>query len=627
VYKKNHLKQLLNTSKPVKEQTNNTIETSTSTTTDTINTLEEAQQAKANCPNLKNDLNFMLKFLNISNNLLFISTDSTFSFESSINKSNDLTINFDEQSIDYLTNLVLASQIAAITTCSSELIIKQNDVKPMDTSVEHLLNSDSTQVTRLGIKILEKYLSLINFIETKMNYTNLYRNLNAKCVYVMTIHLSKLVQTYTDITKATSVTAASSDFELFCAQLVKMLKTIFLGKSQSAAETNKALISFKEFDVKLSYTNAELFSSLNSCNTHKPFSLLLNLFKIFYTKCSSIYTTTQATTSKTSKTETNLKDSTEQKLEFHNEIKNIDDPSSDEEETVNAAAVMSDDATTTKAKSIDNLAGDEDSEDFLLIGSWFDDQLAANTAAAAVTASSTNTATTATTVVNTNNLTVVEVTSSSGVNLSTNVVDDHGLTLMEKENLCATVDLMQDLLDLIKDLVVAQEKPVDNIGQALSESFTSEQVKQLCLIIHELEKKFENFFSEKFILSFYRFVEFLVVKNVLDVDKQDLLGDFLNENSATFENGLQLKDGKPQEILFMNKRYLSILCQIFVFRLKNNAIVEKTQKQIFKMWHSFLKLVEGKIEKRLNDPLLSEGNLFVFNNTSYFTGSSRFCSH
>lgn len=71
--------------------------------------------------------------------------------------------------------------------------------------------------------------------------------------------------------------------------------------------------------------------------------------------------------------------------------------------------------------------------------------------------------------------------------------------------------------------------------------------------------------------------------------------------------GLNLLDrSKENQLLFVNKHYLSILCQITLIRLNDPTLVEQTREKIATDWNLFLTLLESKIIKE--DPSSTDGN-------------------
>lgn len=67
------------------------------------------------------------------------------------------------------------------------------------------------------------------------------------------------------------------------------------------------------------------------------------------------------------------------------------------------------------------------------------------------------------------------------------------------------------------NLVASNES--DLFRQSLSDSLTKQQIKEFCFMINEIENKIEQF-PEVFSVALYRFIEFLLVKNLIDYSKQ-----------------------------------------------------------------------------------------------------------
>jgi hypothetical protein len=552
-----------------------------------VNLAEDALQAKANCLKLRKDFNFLLKCLNLFDMTCTLYDEAT----SSSLRNGDL--NLDENTLDDLTNLVLSAQIASITTSSSDLILKyQTSTDSKTSQLEPQQQSTSgnnqnplleAQLTQLSIQILDKYFNIIYFLDVKQGQTNLFRNLNAKCIYVMMVHLNKLIQIETDIKMTTdhqdTMLQLIKDLEMFSTKLLKMLRDVFKAKSETS-NNKSSMVFFKDFNVKLYYTNGDLFNFLNNGSTHRFFTLLLNLFKTLYTKSNSINSSSSKQERASSKSNPNqnqtpIKAGT---TELHKEIKNIDESSSDEETVVTPTATAQENVTKNP---------DEDPDEYLLIGSWFEDQLLNQNNSGDTNAPSTIKN-------NSNNDNVsAPVNSVNDTNSKNDIETQIGTSLKLSD------ELMKNLLDFIKDLLINDSVFVKEFIRCYSKSQTSD----FCTIVSELESNIDtNFLSETFITSFYRFIEFLIVRNLLDYEKQDVFISCLNVSCNKEVHG----DDTNQN-LFMNKRYLSILCQIFVLRLKNNSVIEKTKQQIISIWDSFLKLIEIQIEKRLNENLLNDG--------------------
>lgn len=251
----------------------------------------------------------------------------------------------------------------------------------------------------------------------------MYRNVNVKCAFIISYHLVKLVQIENDLlnsnlklaTQGTLSFKINSDINLFSTKLITMLKLIFKNSDDNnLKDSNELKINLKQLnDLNLSqhYTNMDLFNLFDNTqqtSTHKLFNLLINMFKLFYLKASSIYSNNLQSKPSASTTSANINpaetkpNAQASQLESQSltKIKNIDDPSSDEE------TVASENTKTTAdpPATTNVIANNEDSEDFLLIGSWFEDQLAANANTVSTNANNNP---------STNNLTVIEITANA----------------------------------------------------------------------------------------------------------------------------------------------------------------------------------------------------------------------
>ena len=173
---------------------------------------------------------------------------------------------------------------------------------------------------------------------------------------------------------------------------------MFLNRNSlfAEAQTNSTCSNMTEFDMNQIYTNLDLLRMLHSSAGFRLFAFLLNLFQTVFHKCYLVYanlsaaksnatsqeassdsshtTNTNTTVTNTNVTEHYLENS--KALSAKNEIKNIDDPSTDDEANMN----------------VNHAETAEESDDYLLIGSWFDEQLNSdsNTQATATTNPNTN---------------------------------------------------------------------------------------------------------------------------------------------------------------------------------------------------------------------------------------------
>ena len=161
VYRKNHLKQLFqyhtfhvntNTSQTIPSSSVNSSSDITTSDLDnkhtsnnkslSFNLIEEALQAKSNCANLMNDLDLFLKAISLS-----VFSDHMDTNKENDDESNEIEQTFrsqlDKKFVEQLTHLVLASQIATIITCSSDLILHQQHLTSQESNSASNLNKTS----------------------------------------------------------------------------------------------------------------------------------------------------------------------------------------------------------------------------------------------------------------------------------------------------------------------------------------------------------------------------------------------------------------------------------------------------------------------------------------------------
>ena len=182
----------------------------------------------------------------------------------------------------------------------------------------------------------------------------------------------------------------SSKFNCFIFKTLSLLRKVFLNRNPMFAEAQTDP-SCSNMTINQIYTNLDLIRMLHSSAGFRLFAFLLNLFQTVFHKCYLVYenlsaaksnatsqeassdsshtTNTNTTVTNTNVTEHYLENS--KALSAKNEIKNIDDPSTDDEANMN----------------VNHAETAEESDDYLLIGSWFDEQLNSdsNTQATATT--------------------------------------------------------------------------------------------------------------------------------------------------------------------------------------------------------------------------------------------------
>ena len=144
VYRKNHLKQLTETNKKIEENGEGSCKMP-------VVLVEEALQAKANCSNLRNDLNFFLKFLSL------------------LDTHEDVTSFYlDETFIEDLTNLALSAQIASMTTCSADLILRHQQLVSGSHSKSTETSTLSENSSKICLDITDKYLDVLHLVDAKL---------------------------------------------------------------------------------------------------------------------------------------------------------------------------------------------------------------------------------------------------------------------------------------------------------------------------------------------------------------------------------------------------------------------------------------------------------------------------
>ena len=166
--------------------------------------------------------------------------------------------------------------------------------------------------------------------------------------------------------------------------------------------------------------------------------------------------------------------------------------------------------------------------------------------------------------------------------------------------------MLVDLIEFIISLVSSSDN-LELFKQSFVDSLNKNQIKEFCFMINEIENKLENvnMFPESFTHSLYRLIQFFLVRNLIDSNKQD-----------TLLEGLNLLDRSNLEMsLQVNKRYLAILCQILIIRLNDENQLVNTREKIFNDWKLFLQNIQLKINKKIDDQSLNEGNFKIILNS------------
>lgn len=67
----------------------------------------------------------------------------------------------------------------------------------------------------------------------------------------------------------------------------------------------------------------------------------------------------------------------------------------------------------------------------------------------------------------------------------------------------------------------------DLIKQSFIDCLNKQQIKEFVLMIKEIENKTERVYPEIISTTYYRFIQFLLVKNLIDYSKQVILKFFI----------------------------------------------------------------------------------------------------
>ena len=66
----------------------------------------------------------------------------------------------------------------------------------------------------------------------------------------------------------------------------------------------------------------------------------------------------------------------------------------------------------------------------------------------------------------------------------------------------------------------------DLIKQSFTDCLTKQQIREFVLMIKEIENKAERIYPAIVSTTFYRFIQFVIVKNLIDYSKQVILKKF-----------------------------------------------------------------------------------------------------
>ena len=88
--------------------------------------------------------------------------------------------------------------------------------------------------------------------------------------------------------------------------------------------------------------------------------------------------------------------------------------------------------------------------------------------------------------------------------------------------------MLIELIDLIMKLVAVDEtEKILALRNVCRDALDMERVKELATILTETENNKDRFISDRFTSALYNLFQFLIVKKLLDCDKQEFLLEFL----------------------------------------------------------------------------------------------------
>jgi hypothetical protein len=561
-------------------------------------------------------------------------------FSSISNNSNSKNLTSDLNTLDQLTQLVLSTLIATLITCSSDYLLHihhqsinlDNQKESTSSDNDSFQSVETSNLAKLSMDILDKLLKTV-YDSDETHLKVIHRNLCIKIAYVLTFYLNKLIENEKLIVLTANIhhlptflsSNSSNDINkalcltIFTRKLIELFKLIFISNESEDEETikNEQDLTFKNIDFSRKYSNIDIFnlfnqtqqSALYHTKSFKIFSLLLNLLKSNFNKANAIYKSLNIQFTRFDEKK-DYQVSTENNETTNNEIKNIDDPNSSEEDedTTATATTATTDPNKTKTSNTN-----EDADDLVLIGSWFDDQLNTSQSIAE----------------NQNPIAPTTSTNNAPSNLNQNTINinnKNDFDMMNSSTSTSTnqiIDLIIDLLDLIQGMIAKLSSKTCNFIQVIN---SENKIKDLCYILSEsitTTTKDQPFsIPHKFTSSFLRFIQFLIVKNLLNQNDQNNLLKNLKLDHII----ITTSESPEPARFYIDKNYLSIVCQIFIYRLNCNekTTVDTTQVQIVSLWNNLFKLIESNVineieDKDVNDDINLEYVLlllFLYHNLS-----------
>ncbi len=239
---------------------------------------------------------------------------------------------------------------------------------------------------------MDKYFDIVQNLD-KNSTPCLYRNASAKIAFVTSFFLYKLIEQYDqeltrleqiasngqelprESTNLISLQLNTTNLNILSHRLIAMFKSALVVENNSKAPSetdSKSKLTLKTFDLSASYTRNQLFGLFNyDSDKRNLFTFIFGLFKTIFAKTNLLIARKSSfKTSEINVLNLDLADelaaaaaTSDNKPQSEMEIRNIDDSGSD---------------TETAGRSTEQKATEPDSDDCLLIGSWFDEPLMSN---------------------------------------------------------------------------------------------------------------------------------------------------------------------------------------------------------------------------------------------------------
>lgn len=399
-------------------------------------------------------------------------------------------------------------------------------------------------------------------------------NINAKCAYFLSLSLQKvLIHTNRDYAEHQAIAASpklkekikfginfNCDLAKLCVKLVEMIKFTFLGDNFILITENLPII---ELDIGKKYSLHQLISFYTSSNA-KILKLLPIILELSFKKCQSIYIA-----HKKAEDEASNKLS-EKNIEQHNKefsqqesLKDTEKLTDENFSSINNDNIKDIDAEDTSEDEDDDEDDDDDSE-FLLLAPWFNEE-------------------------QTNTSQADDNQSQASSNLTQ--VLDVTFELDSNQTYTRNIDLMIEIFIFYEILIVDIND--DELTKLIASTLNDKEIKEFSFIINEIEHKTERL-PERFVTAFMKFLQVILLKNILDINKQ---------NALIANLGLKFNEWPLQ----INKYTINILIQLIIYRLghKDDQIIN----DIASIWNGFLITLKKSILKRQNEFITKDVNI------------------